>query len=100
MATSTTTTQPPEYVPEYDLSSLCRYMTKPALMTGIFRDILRRHFTAAPYIHDPKLRHLIWQKTEPTNIMIESVYRWRPEITELRPAILIRRNSYINQPAG
>jgi len=97
---TTPTSEPTQPLAYYDLSSLCRYMTRPVLMTGIFRDILRRHFLEGPYIEDPKIRHLIWQETETTGILIESVYRWRPELTEKRPAVMIRRNAYQNQKRG
>lgn len=69
-------------------------------MTGLFRDILMRHFSASDYIEEPDLRHLIWKPGETTNILVESVYRWRPELTEQRPGVLIKRNAYQNMRRG
>jgi hypothetical protein len=70
------------------------------IMTGFFRDILIRHFTRQEGIEDLDLRHLLWREDERTNILIESIWRWRPQITEKRPAILIKRNSCRNVQKG
>jgi hypothetical protein len=69
-------------------------------MTGLFRDILARHFYSASTIEEPDLRHMIWREDESTSILIESVHRWRPETTEHRPGVLIKRNAYQNQRRG
>ena len=69
-------------------------------MTGIFRDILSRHFSSAAFIEEPDLRQLLWKESEETNILIESVHRWRPELTEHRPAVIIKRNAYQNMRRG
>lgn len=82
-------------------SAVCSLMARPLIMTGLFRDILLRHFAAASHIEHPDLRHLIWNRTlGESNILIESVHRWRPHLTEQRPACLIKRNSYRNQKVG
>lgn len=75
-------------------SNLCSLGMQPIVMTGFFRDLLIKHFAEALNIEDPDLRHLTWREDERTNILIESIYRWRPELTEFRPAVLIKRNSY------
>jgi hypothetical protein len=102
MVQSTTTTAPPSptQVLGTRYSSLCSLLGRPLIMTGLFRDILIRHFAASAYIEEPDLRHLIWKTGEDTNILIESVYRWRPELTEHRPAVLVKRNAYQNQRRG
>lgn len=69
-------------------------------MTGFFRDILVRHFTRQEGIEDLDLRHLLWRADERTNILIESIWRWRPQLTEKRPAILIKRNTCRNVQKG
>ena len=70
------------------------------ILTGFFRDILVRHFTRREGIEDLDLRHLIWRADERTNILIESIWRWRPQLTEKRPAILIKRNTCRNVQKG
>jgi hypothetical protein len=68
-------------------------------MTGVLRDILMRHFVGGN-VEEPDLRQLVWRAGETTDILIESVHRWRPELTEHRPAILIKRNTLQNQRRG
>ena len=96
---STTTTPPPTYLGSF-FSSFCSLLGRPQLMTGIFRDILMRHFYSAGHIEDPNLRQLVWRPGETTDILIESVYRWRPELTEHRPGVLIKRNAMQNERRG
>jgi hypothetical protein len=83
-----------------DLSSLCSMMNRPIVMTGLFRDVLIRHFSSDTHIEEPDLKHLIWKPGEDTGILIESVHRWRPETTERRPAIIVKRNAYQNERRG
>jgi hypothetical protein len=82
------------------ISSLCSLLPRPLIMTGIFREILVRHFQEADNIENPELKHLLWQKGEQTNILVESVHRWRPELTEHRPAVILKRNAFKNQRFG
>lgn len=83
------------------ISSICHLLARPIVMTGMFRDVLIRHFCAAEYIEAPELRHLIWQESpEGSNILIESIHRWRPHLTEQRPAVIVKRNAYSNQRKG
>jgi hypothetical protein len=69
-------------------------------MTGVFRDILSRHFSQASTIEEPDLRHLVWSTDATTGILIETVHRWLPQMTEKRPAVIVRRNAYQNQRRG
>ena len=94
--TTTTTPEPEATYLGPTFSSLCSLLGRPLIMTGILRDILVRHFLSASQIEEPDLRKLVWQPGESTGILIESVYRWRPELTEHRPAVLIKRNAYQN----
>ena len=80
-------------------SSLCHLLPRPLIMTGFLRDYLTRHFQES-MIEEASLRHLIWQNNPATPILIEASHRWRPQTTETRPAILIRRNKYGNQRVG
>lgn len=95
---------PPAPSPEEDfqtlISSLCKIGWRPILITGLIRDLLVRHFSTADHIEDSDLKQFLWRPDEQTGILVESVYRWRPELTEKRPAILIKRNAYRNQTLG
>lgn len=82
------------------ISHLCSLLPRPLIMTGIFREIMARHFLSADNIEIPELKHLLWQKGEPTGILVESIHRWRPELTEHRPAVIIKRNRYRNKRFG
>jgi len=66
------------------------------MLTGMVRDILIRHFTAPSNIEEPDLRHLVWRADERTGILIESIHRWRGELVEKRPAVVVKRNAYQN----
>lgn len=66
------------------------------MLTGMVRDILIRHFTAPSNIEEPDLRHLVWRADERTGILIESIHRWRGELVEKRPAVIVKRNAYQN----
>src|SRR6202042_3790824 len=49
-----------------------------------------------PQLKDPTGDPAIWRDGLDTGILIESVYRWRGEIAEKRPAIMIKRNGRKN----
>jgi hypothetical protein len=69
-------------------------------MTGLFCDLLRRHFATENNIAPADLRNLIWQKTDQTDILIEPAYKWRPELTQKRPGVLIKPNAMANKKIG
>lgn len=82
------------------ISNLCSKGWRPILLTGLLRDLLTRHFQAR-LIEDEDLRDLIWhEEAKQTKILIESIHRWRGELVEFRPAILVKRNSYQNMRLG
>jgi hypothetical protein len=82
------------------LSSICALLPRPLVMTGLFRDWMIRHFADPAVIEDSSLRRLIWKPGQETAILIESIHRWRPELTEKRPAVLVKRNAYSNLRVG
>lgn len=100
MADSSSSEDSPAQFVGIDVSSLCSLLARPAILTGILRDVLVRHFASAATIEEPDLRHLIWTPEETTEILIESIHRWRPETTERRPAVIIKRNAYQNIRRG
>lgn len=83
-----------------DISSLCSILPRPFVLTSTLVDIARRHFASADLIKIPDLKHLVWNPDEDTGILIESLYHWRPELTEKRPAVIVKRNAYQNQQRG
>lgn len=86
----------PQYAGQ-TLSSICALRPRPLIMTGLFRDVLVRHFADVSNIEDTALRGSIWREGETTDILIESIHRWTPQLTEHRPAVLIKRNAYSNR---
>ena len=58
------------------------------------------HFADPNIIEEGDLRHLIWKDDPSTGILIEMDYRWTPESTERRPAIIIKRNACRNDRRG
>lgn len=83
--------------PRLRISALCEMGWQPLLIGGLLIDQLRRHFGDAGTIESNDLRRYVWQDSEKTGILIESVYRWRGDVVELRPAVLVGRNAYQNQ---
>jgi len=77
------------------INSLCQMGLQPIMLTGFFRDLLTRHFQAEN-IEQHDLRRYIWKEDLTTGILIESIHRWRGDLAEKRPAILIKRNQYSN----
>jgi len=82
------------------LSALCSFGQTPRLVTGLIRQILIQHFADPDHIANPYLRNYLrkngaWQEGEESGIYIESLARWRPEMTELRPALLIKEGDWV-----
>lgn len=73
---------------------------RPLMITGSLRWLMTEHFGNPANIEDPMLRDqghpAIWQNNNSTGILIESVFRWRGDLVEKRPAVLIKRNGYRN----
>lgn len=77
-------------------SSLCSVGWRTLMLTGLLRDLLVRHFAEPMQIEEPDLRHLVWREDERTGILIESIHRWRGELVEKRPAVIIKPNGRQN----
>lgn len=82
------------------VSSLCSLYPRPLIITGLFREILTTHFADPETIEEPDLRDLVWQPGTATSILIESNHRHIPELTEFRPAVIIKRNTMQNRRLG
>lgn len=83
-----------------NISSLCENGWQPLLITGLLRDLLIRQWSNPTNIIAPELKQYLWNETKSSGILIESVYRFRPDLIEKRPAILIKRNSLRNKRIG
>ncbi|OPZ61523.1 MAG: hypothetical protein BWY85_02379 [Firmicutes bacterium ADurb.Bin506] len=66
------------------------------MITGLLRDMLARHFAEPLLIEEPDLRHLVWREDQRTGILIESIHRWRGDLVEKRPAVIIKANGRRN----
>lgn len=80
--------------------SLAQLKWRPLLLTGLLRQLLIAHFASTDNIEDPDLKDpvhaAIWRDSEETGILIETVQRWRGDLVQKRPAVLINRNAYKN----
>ena len=86
--------------PYFEPDSLCANGWQPLYLTGLFRDILIRHFSSVDNLRSTDLSQFIWKDGSDSGILIESVYRWRGDLVEKRPAILIKRNAYRQKRLG
>lgn len=81
-------------------SALCSMGWRPVMITGLIRDMLIRHFKQPMNVEEPDLRHLVWREDERTGILIESITRWRGDLVEKRPAIIVKPNGRQNLRLG
>jgi hypothetical protein len=81
-------------------SALCSQGWRRLMITGLLRDLLIRHFANPIGITDDDLRRLVWREDERTGILIESIARWRGDLVEKRPAIIIKPNAMRNIRLG
>lgn len=93
--------------PAFDTgNNLCALGMMPHVITGFLRDWLTNRFSDPDNIETEQLRGMLWKATQPTGILIESITRWKPEATEKRPAIIIKRGNWtssrlvLNDSAG
>lgn len=81
------------------LSALCSFGHTPRLITGIIRQILLQYFIDPQNVRNNYLRAALersgaWSDGVNSGIFIESLDRWRPEVTEARPAIVIKEGDW------
>jgi hypothetical protein len=86
--------------PYFETDSLCENGWQPLYLTGLLRDILIRHFSAADNLRAEDLKQFIWKEGADSGILIESVYRWRSDLVGKRPALLVKRNAYRQRRLG
>lgn len=83
-----------------DVSYLCENGWQPLLITGFLRDLLARQWADPNNIITPEFKQYVWSEAASSGILIESVHRYRADVIEKRPAIMIKRNSFRNMPTG
>lgn len=86
-------------------SALCSIGNTPRLMTGILRQIFLQHFAdinqvANSYLRDFLQREGVWSDGVESGLYIEALARWKPEMTEQRPAIVIKEGAWRWQRRG
>lgn len=82
------------------ISNLASLGYSPLLITGLLRDHVITRFASPAQIEEPDLRPFVWRDSVATGILVESIHRWRGELTEKRPAVIIKRNQMQNQRVG
>jgi hypothetical protein len=93
---------PPGTEPEVRLdkiSAICSFGHTPRLMTGIIRQILLQNFVDEQNVRNAHLRRYLrnngtWSPGPDSGLYIESLLRWRPEMTEARPALVIKEGDW------
>lgn len=77
-----------------DPSSLCTTGKRPILLTGIFLQLLQRHFGSEANITERALKPYIWHPDkQKTQIVIEPNIRVDWQLIEYRPAIIVKRDA-------
>jgi len=81
------------------LSALCSYGMTPLVMQGALRQTLMQHFANPDNILNKTLRNAlrrdgVWNPGATTGIAIESIHKWRPELTESRPGIVLQEGEW------
>lgn len=84
--------------------SVCELGPRPLVATGWFKLWMQGHFADRANIEDQTDQALprnLWHPDfKIAKIAIESVTAWRPELTEHRPSIIIKRNAWKNIRLG
>ena len=76
-----------------DPRTFCRLRFSPMLATGVILGLLREHYGNPTAIVDPMLQRYVWRNDDTTHIMIETCTNEALTRIQMRPAILIRRNT-------
>lgn len=72
---------------------LCGSTLRPRQFTGLLQLWLTQHFSNSDNIQEVGVKNRVWNEDpEVSLIQILPVYDWRPEQTEQRPALLIKRH--------
>jgi len=87
--------------PRFDavwIKGMCELGPRPLVATGWLRLWLTSHFANKDFLEDQDpdgpLQRMLWKSDSTTGIVIESVTKWTPEMTESRPGVIIKRNGW------
>jgi len=80
-------------------SSLRSFGFTPLVVTGAIRQTLLQHFADPNQVISASLRAYLtregaWTAGVDTGLYIEALSEWRPELTEARPALIIKENDW------
>ncbi len=81
------------------VSSVCSIGMRPYVMTGFLRRLLIQHYADPECVADVVMRTRFqgangWKSDTSTGLYIESITRWRSELAENRPGLVIKRNAW------
>lgn len=76
-----------------EVLALCDEGWRPLSLTSLILYVVRSHFSDANNIKAPVLQDKLWTMGTDTGILVESIGRWRPQLTEKRPAVIVKRNA-------
>ncbi len=82
------------------LSAIFSTGLAPRIITGVLRQIFCQHFSDPNDVLSPALRRYLlnqgggWRDAEDSPLMIEAIAKWRPEMTEARPGIVIKEGDW------
>jgi hypothetical protein len=76
-----------------DPRTFCRLRFSPMLATGVILGLLREHFGNPTAIVDPMLQAYVWRDDDQSRMMIETSSNEVLTRIQMRPAVLIRRNT-------
>lgn len=93
---------PPGTVTAGDVTAdaLCSLGPLAYVMTGVLVGMVRQHFASRDNIEDPVLRDLVWDASEGSAIVIESITRWKPSASGQRSAVVIKRGAVTVESLG
>jgi hypothetical protein len=100
-------TKPPNEVARLDakwFTSVCELGPRPLVVTGWLKLWMQGHFTDRANIDDfqgPDPTGPLWKPDfKVSKMAIESASKWIPELTEMRPSIIIKRNAWKRMRLG
>jgi len=63
-------------------------------MTGLMRLLLTDHYRTPDNIEHEQFKRRLWKEGTDTGILIEDASVWTPELSDKRPAVIIKRNNW------
>jgi hypothetical protein len=82
-------------------SSMEKTGVKPHILTGVFLQVCRAIFSDPESISEEGLKRYIWHPdSKISRIQIESMYRWKTEDVQARPAVIVKRGAWRIEKQG